>query len=173
VGFGIVGAVRQRWIALALGAVVIGSGCGTTTSDQPTQPASWAELRQQFHCDDLVKPSVGPQINPIRGSAATRGMRCTAYGATVHIFERAPVGSDPHSPNHGGTIENVERVVDAGMTAPGCDVKLLITDRYFALANNRDTLDSLTAQLGRSVQPVEPARPTDSYLPPNCDLLHD
>jgi hypothetical protein len=143
-----------------LGAVVIGSGCRTTTSDKPTQPASWAELRQQFHCHDFVKPSVGPQIGPIRGSAATRGMRCTAYGATVHIFDREP----------GSTIDSVKHAVGVGFTVPGCDIKVLITDRYFALAAKQDTLDSLTAQLGRSVEPIEPANPTDSYLPPNCDL---
>jgi hypothetical protein len=35
VGFGIVAAVRRRWTALVLGAVVIGSGCGTTTGPWP------------------------------------------------------------------------------------------------------------------------------------------
>ena len=157
--FGIVAAVRRRWVAIVLGAVVIGSGCGTTTSDQPP-PASWTELRQQFHCHEFVKASVGPQINPMRGGPADQGMRCQAYGATVHIFDPEP----------GSTIESVNHAVGVGFTVPGCDIKVLITDRYFALAAKQDTLDSLTAQLGRSVEPIEPANPTDSYLPPNCDL---
>jgi hypothetical protein len=72
-----------------LGVVALLLGCrGSSGSDQD---ASTPEaLADAAGCANIIE--LDPEIAPIRGQAATRGISCDLDGEVVHIFARAPIG---------------------------------------------------------------------------------
>ena len=158
-------------------AAALAGGCSGDDSADPSpqaedDPASAAAMADLVGCADAR--DLASDIFPLRGLAATDGVSCLLDGDVVHLFERAPAGdnnSNVYARHEGGSVENVRRTVGAGSGTPGCDVRLAIGERWFALAASVDTLDDVARALDGTVEPIEQATPTVSYLVDDCDLF--
>jgi hypothetical protein len=144
-----------------LGAVALLLGCrGSSGSDED---ASTPEaLAGAAGCANITE--LDPEIAPIRGRAATRGISCDLDGEVVHIFARAPIGdTSAVGLRQGGTLDNIRRLLGAGDSS--CSLALLVSDDLFIVASSDDVLSDLRI-------PGEPpvrVSPTVSYLD-HCTL---
>ena len=104
-----------------------------------------------------IHPDVGP-----RRAAADRGLVCTTSdGSFLHIFAR--------SDSRHGSTENIDRLMSTGTSAPGCDVSVLLTERFWLVGLASD-LAAIQDEMGGALRPIEVASPTVSYLSSDCDL---
>ncbi|MFN8050570.1 MAG: hypothetical protein U0Q22_03970 [Acidimicrobiales bacterium] len=170
-------------VVLALVAIVAGSGCEEARSAPMAAEISTTSARrvltgldgvaERYDCVDLATLFTDSEPAPIRGGAAVRGVSCKVHGSTVHIFERSPVG--PGATLAGGrsvdgSMQNVLRVVQGGVAAAGCEIRLLVTPHFIALTADDALLARLEAELGQPEAPIITAAPTVSYLPTDCSL---
>jgi hypothetical protein len=144
-----------------LGALALLVGCGGSgaTSADVSTPEAVADATE---CANITE--LDPMIAPIRGKAATRGIRCDIDGEVAHIFARAPIG-DPSASGfeQGGTLDNIHRLLGAGDST--CSLALLVNDDLFIVASSDDVL----SDLGVQGEPPTRVSPTVSYLD-DCTL---
>src|SRR4029450_6208691 len=134
------------------GAAALLLGCRVSSgSDDDASPPE--ALAGAAGCTNITE--LDPEIAPIRGQAATRGISCDLDGEVVHIFARAPIG-DPSAvgPRQGGTLDNIRRLLGAGDSS--CSLALLVSDDLFIVASSDDVL----SDLGIPAQPPIRVSPT-------------
>jgi len=93
---------------------------------------------------------------------------CELAEGAVHIFERAPLGNGAVVSDQGGSLENIDRVLQTGQVWANCDIAVLVTEDLF-IVGATESMSEVEDQLGRAVRPVAPVSPTISYLV-DCDL---
>jgi hypothetical protein len=144
-----------------LGAVALLLGC--RGSSGPDEDANTPEaLADAAGCANIT--DLDPEIAPIRGKAATRGISCDLDDEIVHIFARAPIGdTSAVGLSQGGTLDNIRRLLGAGDSS--CSLALLVTDDLFIVASGNDVL----SDLGVPGEPPIRVSPTVSYLD-HCTL---
>jgi hypothetical protein len=158
------------WGGIVLGAGVVsfllGCGAGSDDPDRSDQlavdassPEAIAESTGCGHVSELDS-----MVSPIRGMAATRGIRCDIDGEVLHVFARAPRG-DPaagsYAAQQGGSLENIYRTLGGGELAQSsCSVALLVSDHVLVLGRSEAVLSGL----GIPGEGPVPVSPTVSYL---------
>lgn len=164
-----------RLLVLVLAGSLVVAGCGRLGQSDiaAVDRQSADEIAERLGCTENLE-EVDYFNAPIRGAAATRGLRCfTDTGDQLHIFERASLGDgrtdQPYAYAQGGSLENIDRLIGTGESRPGCVSWTLIGDSWFLLSDNQDTLLAAAEELNGEVRPVQPASPPASYLAPGCD----
>lgn len=147
--------VRSAAVTI-LGAVALLLGCAGSNGSE--EDASTPEaLADAAGCANITE--LDPQIAPIRGRAATRGISCDLDGEVVHIFARAPIDDPPGvGSRQGGTLDNIRRLLGAGDAS--CSLALLVSDNLLIVASSDDVL----SDLGVPGEPPIRVSPTVSYL---------
>jgi hypothetical protein len=122
-----------------LGAVALLLDC--RGSSGPDEDANTPEaLADAAGCANITE--LDPEIAPIRGKAATRGISCDLDDEIVHIFARAPIGdTSAVGLSQGGTLDNIRRLLGAGDSS--CSLALLVSDDLFIVASGNDVLSDL------------------------------
>jgi hypothetical protein len=154
--------------ASGLAALLVLGGCGDSSgstndaagrASEGIDASSAASLADTLGCEDVSE--LDGMLAPIRGNAATSGLRCTVDGEVLHIFARAPIGNaSAHGREQGGTVENIRRLVGAVTVDPTCEPAVLISDDLFVVGSTTDQL----ADLGIAGEAPIPASPTVSDL---------
>ena len=166
---------RRDVVVLVIVLAAVAAGAALALTDGGGVPDVVADERQQQGLEDLAAElgcggvrELDHLDGPIRGGAATRGVACAIGPDEAHIFQRAPLGDlDPsksYADRQGGSLENIDRLVGTGATAP-C-LSLLVGRDWFILANDDGILRKVERSIGGVERSIVRATPPASYVGP-------
>ena len=125
-------------------------------SDAKSPRVTATDLAQKLGCTDFVM--LPESSGPIDGGSARTGVTCALGSATLDVFERAFHfdASEEERLEHikwsVGARDNVDRTTCLGY--------VLVSDMWFALSSDRETLDEVGAKLGGATEEVLPVSHT-------------
>ncbi|MCU1453376.1 MAG: hypothetical protein JWN46_1522 [Acidimicrobiales bacterium] len=151
--------------------IVVGVLGACTHHAAPAEAKSDAEVAHRAGCTK-VRTIDRLEAAAIRGSAATRGIRCTVGHDTIDVFTRAQVPAVCRSPNDacGGSLSNIDRLLQPNTPrGPECVPRWLLTARrWFVVSSSRQELEALEPVVGGQVRPILPLGSPASYQFPGC-----
>lgn len=135
------------------------------TSIDATKIDDVEDLGEKLSCDPLIPLDEMADAMPFSG-AAMAGVACGMGATRIHIWERAvPDQTRPEA----GSVEEIDRVLRTAVSPPECQSWVLITPRWFVVADDQQVLNDLSNPLGGRLRPLMQASPRVSYADaPGC-----